>query len=374
MDELKKALIISNKIRKVPGGSVETIIEPLRKKGFDVFWAANFDELKIKEEEFPCKIIKTNSETNPFSFNNIKTRKTILEFLKNNKVDLIFCSTPIGGVHGRLCGKKMNVPTIIYQAHGFLFFNGGPKLGFFYKLVEKWLAHFTDALITINQEDYLNAKKFKLRTPGNVFLVNGCGEDYSPESISQIEKTNLKETLNIRKDDYVFISIGELNKNKNVVYSVRAFYKAFKNNDTCKLIICGEGKESKKIKRFVLRKRMNNVVSLLGYRTDVKKLLQISNCYVSTSLREGLSRTVGESMSSGLICIVSNKRGLKDWIDNKGGFLVEPKNVNDIAKKMINAYEQRANDAFGSHNKEMIKMFSSDVVKMQMVDIFNRVL
>ena len=164
---MKKALIISNKIRKIPGGSVETIINPLKERGYEVTWAANFSTAKFDLESFPCNVLETNSETNPFSLKNIQTRRIIKNFLKQNKVDLIFCSTPIGGLHGRMCSKY--VDKVIYEAHGFLFFKGGPKLGFFYKLVEKYLARKTDAIITINKEDFNVAKSFKLKNKNNVF-------------------------------------------------------------------------------------------------------------------------------------------------------------------------------------------------------------
>ncbi len=371
---MKRALIISNKIRKIPGGAIETVVEPLQKKGFEVVWAANFSTLKVPLSSFPCATLKTQSETNPFSLNNLRTRKTILDYLNTNHVDLIFCSTPIGGLHGRLCGKKKKIPTVIYEAHGFLFFNGGPKLGFFYKIIEKWLAHYTDALITINQEDFCNAKKLKIRNRDNVFLVNGSGEDYTAIHIDITEKEKLINEIGIKKDDFVFISIGELNKNKNVLATVRAFNNAFNETPNCKLIICGEGKEEKRIRKFISKHSLCNRVLLLGYRTDIKKLLCICNCYVSSSLREGLSRTVGEALAAELPCIVSNKRGLKDWITDEIGMLFNPRCINDISRCMKTVYNTKGKIFNKRKMIEKVEEYSSKNVSKQFEDIFDRVL
>ena len=368
---MKKALLITNKIRKIPGGSVETVINPLKDRGYSVTWAANFSTAKFDLKDFPCDILKTKSETNPFSFKNIQTRKIIKNYLKNNDVDLIFCSTPIGGVHGRMCSKYVN--KVIYQAHGFLFFKGGPKLGFFYKWVEKFLAKKTDAIITINEEDFESAKTFKLKKKENVFLVNGSGEDYVSAPLGEEKRKSLRNELDIKNNDFVFISIGQLNKNKNVLNTVKAFHKAFAGKENYKLLICGEGKQGKKISKYITDHKLVNKVSLLGYRNDVRDLLQISNCYISSSLREGLSRTVGESMMCGLPCIVSNKRGLNDWVDENGGLLFNPKSVKDIclAMQMIQNKDLKL---IGEHNKRKVQEFSSKIVVSQMEEIFDKVL
>lgn len=371
---MKRALIISNKIRKIPGGAVETVVEPLKRRGYTVVWAANFSTLKVPLSTFPCEVLETQSETNPFSIKNFKTRKIILEYLNKNQVDLIFCSTPIGGLHGRLCGKKAKVPLVIYEAHGFLFFKGGPKLGFLYRLLEKWLAHYTDALITINEEDFSNGQHLKIKNRDNVFLVNGSGEDYTSVEISENEKMKLRNDLNIRVDDFVFISIGELNKNKNVLSTVKAFCQTFKNETGCKLLICGEGKEEKRIKSFIKKKTIEKQVLLLGYRTDIKKLLRVCNCYVSSSLREGLSRTVGEAMAAGLPCIVSNKRGLKDWIEDGVGLIFNPKCLSEISDCMKKVFELKGKQFDSTKMKNKVDMFSSRFVVEQFERIFDKVL
>ncbi len=370
-----RALIISNKIRKIPGGAVETIINPLMKRGYKITWAANFSTAKFDLSTFPCEILNTKSETNPFSFNNIKTRKIILNYLKNNKTDLIFCSTPIGGLHGRLCGKKAKVKTIIYQAHGFLFFKGGPRLGFVYKLLEKRLAKYTDSLITINNEDYRSVSKFKLRNNSHhVYMVNGSGENYESVQISENKKKELYKELDLKRNDFVFISIGELNNNKNVINTVKAFNKSFGSKDGYKLLICGEGPQETKIRKYINKNGLRETIKLLGYRNDVKELLQISNCYISTSLREGLSRTVGEAMAAGLPCLVSNKRGLSDWMDDESGFVFDPKDIDDISSKMKDMVRSKDLDKISKHNVEKVKDYSSEKVVSQMNKIFDEVL
>ena len=68
---------------------------------------------------------------------------------------------------GRLAGKKCKVKKIIYQAHGFHFYKGAPLLNWLvYYPIERLLSHWTDIIITINQEDYKIAQTFKLKKGG----------------------------------------------------------------------------------------------------------------------------------------------------------------------------------------------------------------
>lgn len=98
----------------------------------------------------------------PFSLNNFKALKQLKELLKNNEYDILHCHTPMGGVIGRLAAKKLwkaGKIKVIYTAHGFHFYKGAPlKNWLLYYPMEKLLSHFTDVIVTINEEDYEKAK------------------------------------------------------------------------------------------------------------------------------------------------------------------------------------------------------------------------
>ena len=117
------------------------------------FW---FDELKEKHN---LVVHEINFVRNPIKPSNIKAYKKLKQLQKDNNYDLIYCQQPVGGLMGRLLGKKFKIP-VIYTAHGFHFFKGcsfASKL--IYKNVERWLSKYTDILITINDEDFEAAKK-----------------------------------------------------------------------------------------------------------------------------------------------------------------------------------------------------------------------
>lgn len=98
----------------------------------------------------------------PFNLRNIMAYKELKKILYENSYDIIHCHTPMGGVLARLAAKKLwkkHKVKIIYTAHGFHFYKGAPLLNWLvYYPVEKYLSHFTDIIVTINEEDYEKAK------------------------------------------------------------------------------------------------------------------------------------------------------------------------------------------------------------------------
>ena len=180
---MSKILFISNISNRITT-FVTASIAAAHSLDLDFYQAANWNDaepmqIDKDEKEYNIKIKNVPISRNPLSKANLIAYKELVEFIKKENIDYIHCNTPTGGILGRLAGKKCKVKKVIYQAHGFHFYKGAPKKNWLaYYPVEKWLAHHTDALITINSEDFELAKtKLKLRRNGKVYYVPGVGID-----------------------------------------------------------------------------------------------------------------------------------------------------------------------------------------------------
>ena len=368
----KNALVITNRVRKIPGGIAECAIGPLQDLGYRVFWAADFSVAKFDLSEAPCELIQTNSRSLPFHPKNISTYRTLKKAMKEKEISLVSCHTPIGGFLGRIAAKKMHVPCVVYEAHGFLFFKNGPKLGWLYKLIERRLARYTNYLITINEEDYQNAQRFKLKPAGQCYMVHGSGMHLNFAEIPLGEKARIKTELGIDENQKVLISIGELNANKNVETLLKSLPLVQTKNWV--LLVCGEGPHDKKLKNLANRLHIDDKVRFLGYRTDIQQLLSISDIYVTCSKREGLSRTVSEAMAARVLCVVSNRRGMKDLIDDKkGGFLFEPLDHKQLSAVLDNALTLNdiTKQKLLDYSQNKIKNYTTEVVRNECLAILS---
>lgn len=316
------------------------------------------------------KIYDVGFTRSPFTLKNLKGYKKLKQFFKQNHYDLISCMQPVGGVMGRLVGKKFKVKTL-YTAHGFHFFKGCPKKNdLIYKNIEKHYARFTDALVTINEEDYQSALKFKAK---KVYKINGIGVDlvkFQPND--KLNKAELKRELGLSDDDFVITSVGELNENKNT-FRLLEIIKNLPNKNV-KYLVCGTGKLESQFTQFVQKNSLGDRVKILGFRKDVQNILSVTDAYVMPSLREGLSKSMMEAMCFGLPVIASKIRGNTDLLgDGEGGILCEPTDnaaLSDAIKTL--AADKALCKKFGDRNKEFVKNFDINIVLSQMKSIYEK--
>ncbi|EGA90826.1 capsular polysaccharide biosynthesis protein [Planococcus donghaensis MPA1U2] len=367
---MKKILFVSNISNKITNFSIPSI-EAAKAQGYDFHMAANYSGYQESSSSYQVTLHHIDMIRNPLNLKNIKAFKQMNDLIKTEKFDVIHCNTPLGGILGRICGRKANVSKIIYTAHGFHFYKGAPLINrILYRNIEKWLAHHTDSIITINEEDYFAAKKFKLKNEGSVYSIPGVGINTNEYQDITIDKDKLRKSLGLEKDNVILISMGDLIKRKNYTLSIEAL--AMTKNSNVYYLICGQGPELENLKKLAKEKGVEQQVRFLGHRSDIKELLTISDIFLFTTLQEGLPRSMMEAMASGLPCIASKIRGNTDLIESgNGGFLV---NLNDT-HGFTNAIEVLSKDRLkreimGKKNLEKIREYDVENIKALMLDIY----
>ena len=326
---------------------------------------------------YPVSFYNAEIYRNPFNIREVRQAyQNACAELRSDDYTAIHCNTPIGGFVGRVAGKKCNIGKVIYQAHGFHFYNGAPFVNWLlYYPVERLLARWTDAIITINHEDYSFAqKKMKLRKGGKVYYVPGVGIDTERFAPDEAVRQSKRQELGLSDDDVMLISAGDLNKNKNNTVLVSALSKL--QNKKIHYFLCGVGDKEKDLRQQAQEAGLSENVHFLGYRRDMKELLQAADVFVMPSLREGLSRSIMEAMSAGLPCVVSKIRGNVDLVsEGQGGYLHAPADADtaaDAIEKLANDRELR--QAMRTFNLEKVKQFDSSVVEREIQKIYAELL
>ncbi|MBE6607648.1 MAG: glycosyltransferase family 4 protein [Ruminococcaceae bacterium] len=338
-------------------------IEELIQCGHTVDIATNESHSKVPAcyHKFGCKIYQIDTSRSPLNKGNFTAIKQIKRIVRENKYDIVHCHTPLAAMCTRLACEKLrkNGVKVIYTAHGFHFYKGAPlKNWLVYYPIEKLCSHFTDVLITMNNEDYaLAEKKMKAK---RVEYVPGVGVDIEKFSKQTIDKTAKRRELGIPEDAVVLLSVGELIVRKNhetvirAVSSMGAYY-----------LIAGEGRLDKHLQAVINTLGVSDKVKLLGHRDDVKELYEMADVFVFPSFQEGLPVSVMEAMASGLPIVCSNIRGNVDLIDEKGGVLFNPHDVNDC-KYALEKFRFSNPKEMGEYNREKVKAFSLKRVNDQM--------
>ncbi len=337
-----KMLYITSIAREQFGGFIRSSIEAAKSAGIEYHVAANETGVDQAKKDKECKKIGVyhhhiDIQRSPFAFakNKIAYRQ-LVNLIRKEHFDIVHCNTPMGGVLGRLAAHKTGIRKVIYQAHGFHFWKGAPlKNWMLYYPVEKILAHYTDVLITINQEDYSFARK-NLRAK-EIMYIPGVGVDNSRfSSISAERKAQLRKELGILSDAVVMLSIGELNQNKNHQVAIRAMCK-LKRQDVY-YVICGKGELKEKLQALGDECGIGARIKLVGFRSDVQDFYGMSDLFVFTSFREGIPAVVMEAMSSRIPIVASRIRGVVDMLP-ASKLLFDPRDVSELAQRLSSAIE-----------------------------------
>ena len=367
---MKKILFISNISNKITNFSIPSI-QAAQSLGYEFHMAANYSEFKDDVTKYNVTIHHIDIVRNPFSLKNIKAYKQMLALVKEEKIDVIHCNTPIGGILGRLCGKRANVTKIIYTAHGFHFYKGAPLINrTIFKWAEMWMARYTDAIITMNEEDYQAAQKFKLRNNGKVYYILGVGVETTMYKATDVNTKELRNSLGLSSEDIVLISMGDLSNSKNYAVAIRSIAKG--NNNKIHFLICGSGPELRRLQKLATDIGVEHQIHFLGFRSDIKELLTIADIFLFTTYREGLPRSMMEAMASGLPCIASKIRGNVDLIeDGIGGLLRHPNDIDGFAEAInLLATDKKLRETMKKNNLETIKRFDVENVKKEISLIY----
>lgn len=385
---MKKALMIASVASMIEQFNMNNI-KILKKLGYHIDVATNFENSgtitksrseKLKQElknlEVNCFQIDFNRKI--FSKDNLKAYKQIKKIINENQYNLIHMHSPIGGVCGRIAAKNVRKSgtKVIYTAHGFHFYKGAPILNWiiFYP-IEKYLSKYTDCLITINQEDYERAKK-KFKTK-QIELVHGVGVDENKFNFEmpEEEKSKLRKSIGLKDDNFVLIQVGELNKNKNQIMAINTMKNLVKKNKDIHLLLVGVGPQENFYKEKIKENNLQNNVHMLGYRTDVSKLLKISNILLSLSYREGLPVNVIEAMMTPIPIIATDCRGNRELVkNNENGFLVRINDAHDIKSKILILYEdKKIREKIIGNSIKLVKLYSLKNVAVNIENIYKNI-
>lgn len=345
--------------------------------GYKLFFGLNRDVAEQVEcTNFDIQFYNAHIYRDIFAFkDNWIAYKNLVKLLKAHpEIEVIHCNTPIGGVLGRICGHKFK-KTVIYTAHGFHFYKGAPlKNWLLYYPIEKFLARWTDALITINAEDFEAAKKFRYKKGGKAYFIPGVGVELDKYTIDEAVRQKVRKELNLSDEDIAVISMGDLVARKNYKPAIEAIAKA--SNSHLHYFICGEGVERANLENQAKELGVENQVHFLGFRRDIFQLLTAADIFMLSSQQEGLPRSTMEAMVFGLPCVLSNIRGNTDLVkEGKGGFLCDANDANqysDALNRLAKSADLRIE--MGKNNRHNIENLSLDNINIQMREIYDQIL
>jgi glycosyltransferase involved in cell wall biosynthesis len=275
-------------------------------------------------------------------------------------------------IHGRLhsvpaifAGKILKKPVIVKVGTGGEHFdvnavNYKKIIGPFFskyilKNVDGWIAN-SDLIIS-------NLKSHNIKNQFIHKIYNG------------IEIKNIR--VNEFKKNKTFIVIGRLDKKKYCDQIINVFSK-LPENWNIKLIFLGDGDELEPLKKLTSKLKQSHRIIFKGAINNVDHQIISSDFYISNSISEGMSNSLLETMALGVPPIVSNVSGVEEMvINNKNGFIFEPKNETDLYEKLvkaINCSEESYINMSRLASEHLFKNFSMGLISKKYIELYEYII
>lgn len=157
---------------------------------------------------------------------------------------------------------------------------------------------------------------------------------------------------------FEILQIGSLHWKKGQVYLIRAMAILKERNFACRLRIIGEGEERKNIEAEIQRLNVGEMVELMGAKTqrEVAHLLPTADCYVQSSVSEGIPVAIMEALACELPVVATGITGIPELvIDGKTGYLVPPADPAALADAITKVWKYpKEAELFGKNGRTWV--------------------
>lgn len=239
-----------------------------------------------------------------------------------------------GGAIARIAGRYVGVPTV-YTPHSVIMSSAEISKAerFFYTFVERVLGRWaTSKLVAVSEDERELILKLGLVAEDRVAVIeNGIDDQYLEYFSSIAHEGDGQKPL-------TFGSTMRFSPQKAPGHLVEAFVRLVEMSPQVpmRLVIAGGGELFAEVERQVELSGLSNKISLLGWRTDVRKVLVGLDVFVVSSFYEsGLSYSTMEAMAAKLPIVSTKVFGTKETVSRvSGNVLVPAGDVEALARGM----------------------------------------
>jgi len=293
-------------------------------------------------------------------------------YFKKEKPEIVHTHTPKAGLIGMMAAKLAGVKIRLHTVAGLPLMEATGNKRKVLNFVEKLTYSCATKVYPNSQGLYDFILKEKLGKADKIEVIgNGSSNGidvnhFDPALFSDEANQTLKQQLGISKDDFVFVFVGRLVKDKGINELINAFKTLqLSNPQPLKLLLVGPLEQDlDPLPQDVLDEieKNENIISV-GFQKDVRPYFAVSNCLAFPSYREGFPNVVLQALAMGIPTLVSNINGCNEIVkENYNGLIFPPKDESSLLDSMEKILKNDLYNDIQAVSRSSIMIYRQEVI------------
>jgi len=322
----------------------------MQQNGFDIVMiSSDGKEVKqlIEQESCPHIAIKLTRKITPFT--DLVSLFRLVKILHSIKPDIVHSHTPKAGLIAMWAAKIAGVRIRLHTIAGLPWMETKGIKRRMLIGVEKLTTMAATSVFpnSFTQRDFLISNGIaqnKMKVIGNG-TSNGINLNHFVRNADIHAKAkNIRQQLGIDENDWLWIFVGRIVKDKGISELIEAFDDIFKLFPRDRLLLVGEQEtdlDPLDQKHIDILKNHSAMISC-GFQNDIRPYLAASQVLVFPSYREGFPNVPMQAGLMGCALILSDINGCNELVrHNEDGWLVTVKNKASLFNAMLEARNNR---------------------------------
>jgi glycosyltransferase involved in cell wall biosynthesis len=263
----------------------------------------------------------------------------LARLIRRERPDILHTHTAKAGTVGRvaaLLAGRRRPPIVVHTFHGHVlrgYF--GPLRSLVFRLLERWLAAHTTALIAVSPQVRDDLVDLHVAAPERFVVIRLGIELDERVHGAQNGRLESRRYLGIPPDRFAVGWIGRMTAVKRTDDVLLAFKRLRDEGVDAVLCLVGDGPDRVQLERRAHELGVMRDTLFLGYQEDVAQFYAAFDALVLPSSNEGTPVSAIEALAAGRPVVATRVGGVPDVVEEgKDGFLVEPGATDELADRL----------------------------------------
>jgi glycosyltransferase involved in cell wall biosynthesis len=365
-DRIKILRVIARLNMGGPALHVAYLTAGLREHGYDTTLVAGTlargeDSMSFVADARDVEVVRIDELGREISpLRDLVATLRLARLIRRERPDILHTHTAKAGTVGRvaalLAGRRAP-PIVVHTFHGHVlrgYF--GPLRSRLFRLLERWLAARTTALIAVSPQVRDDLVALGVAPPER-FVVIRLGIELDERVAAERDgRAESRRYLGIASDRFAVGWIGRMTAVKRTDDVLVAFRRLRDDGVDAVLCMVGDGPDRPELERRAHELGVIRDTLFLGYQEDVAPFYAAFDALVLPSSNEGTPVSAIEALAAGRPVVATRVGGVPDVVqEGQDGFLVDPGATDDLADRLARlARDPALRERMGGAGRERV--------------------